>query len=43
MAHDDNRRAVDEALALGAPCLVLVVGGLPKDRGRIVSKDIIGA
>jgi len=28
-AHDDNRRAVDEALALGAPCLVLVVGGLP--------------
>ena len=43
-AHDDNRRAVDEALALGAPCLVLVVGGLPKDReGRIVSKDIFGA
>ena len=27
-AHDDNRRAVDEACALGAPCLVLVVGGL---------------
>ena len=27
--RDDNRRAVDEAAALGAPCLVLVVGGLP--------------
>src|SRR5438128_12107558 len=27
---DDNKRAVDEALELGAPCLVLVVGGLPK-------------
>ena len=25
---DDNRRAVDEATALGAECLVLVVGGL---------------
>src|SRR5881392_721824 len=40
-AHDDNRRAVDEALTLGARCLVLVVGGLPKDRGgNIVSKDL---
>jgi sugar phosphate isomerase/epimerase len=28
-ALDDNRRAVDEAAALGAACLVLVVGGLP--------------
>jgi sugar phosphate isomerase/epimerase len=28
-ARDDNRRAVDEAATLGAPCLVLVVGGLP--------------
>ncbi|MFM2422220.1 MAG: hypothetical protein RL291_750 [Pseudomonadota bacterium] len=28
--RDDNRRAVDEAKALGAPCLVLVVGGLPQ-------------
>ncbi|GAA2759212.1 TIM barrel protein [Actinopolymorpha rutila] len=28
-ALDDNRLAVDEAAALGAPCLVLVVGGLP--------------
>jgi len=26
---DDNRRAIDEAAALGAACLVLVVGGLP--------------
>ncbi|MCP4383872.1 MAG: sugar phosphate isomerase/epimerase [Hyphomicrobiales bacterium] len=26
----DNRRAIDEALALGAPCLVIVVGGLPQ-------------
>ena len=28
-AIDDNRRAIDEATALGADCLVLVVGGLP--------------
>ena len=28
-ALDDNRRAIDEALLLGAPCLVLVVGSLP--------------
>jgi sugar phosphate isomerase/epimerase len=28
-AIDDNRRAIDEAKTLGAPCLVLVVGGLP--------------
>src|SRR6202795_906459 len=43
-ALDDNKRAVDEALTLGAPCLVLVVGGLPKDtEGRIASKDISGA
>jgi len=43
-ALDDNRRAVDEAATLGARCLVLVVGGLPKDRtGRIVSKDLAGA
>ncbi len=41
---DDNRRAVDEALALGAPCLVLVVGGLPRaPDGTIVSKDLAGA
>jgi sugar phosphate isomerase/epimerase len=43
-ALDDNKRAVDEALALGAPCLVLVVGGLPKDRdGTIRGKDLAGA
>jgi sugar phosphate isomerase/epimerase len=43
-ARDDNRRAVDEALALGARCLVLVVGGLPKDTaGRPASKDLAGA
>ena len=43
-ALDDNRRAVDEALALRARCLVLVVGGLPKDRsGSVVSKDLRGA
>jgi sugar phosphate isomerase/epimerase len=28
-AIDDNRRAIDEARQLGAPCLVLVVGSLP--------------
>ena len=28
-AIDDNKRAIDEAAALGAECLVLVVGGLP--------------
>jgi len=28
-ALEDNRRAVDEACTLGAPCLVLVVGSLP--------------
>lgn len=37
-ALDDNRRAVDEAAALAADCLVLVVGGLPKG-----FKDIAGA
>jgi sugar phosphate isomerase/epimerase len=41
---DDNQRAVDEALTIGARCLVLVVGGLPKDRdGAIRSKDLAGA
>ena len=43
-AHDDNRRAVDEALAIGANCLVLVAGGLPKDAsGRPASKDLVEA
>jgi sugar phosphate isomerase/epimerase len=37
-AIDDNKRAVDEAAALGADCLVLVVGGLPG-----ASKDIVAA
>ncbi|MFT4173327.1 MAG: sugar phosphate isomerase/epimerase family protein [Rhodocyclaceae bacterium] len=37
-AIDDNYRAVDEALALNAACLVLVVGGLPQG-----SRDIAGA
>ncbi|MFL5152505.1 MAG: sugar phosphate isomerase/epimerase family protein [Microvirga sp.] len=44
-ATDDNRRAVDEAVALGAPCLVLVVGGLPQYSrpGSHPSKDIDAA
>jgi sugar phosphate isomerase/epimerase len=44
-ARDDNRRAVDEAKALGAPCLVLVVGGLPQYSrpGSLASKDIAAA
>ena len=29
-AFDDNRRAVDEAVSIGAQCLVLVVGGIPQ-------------
>jgi sugar phosphate isomerase/epimerase len=43
--RDDNRRAVDEAAALGSPCLVLVVGGLPQFSrpGSRPSKDIAGA
>jgi len=43
-ALDDNRRAIEEAATLGAQCLVLIAGGLPKDaRGAIVSKDLAGA
>jgi sugar phosphate isomerase/epimerase len=44
-ARDDNRRAVDEAAALGASCLVLVVGGLPQYSrpGSAPTKDLIGA
>jgi sugar phosphate isomerase/epimerase len=34
----DNRRAIDEAAALGAPCFVLVVGSLPEG-----SKDLDSA
>jgi sugar phosphate isomerase/epimerase len=43
--RDDNRRAVDEAAALGAPCLVLVVGGLPQFSrpGSSATKNIAGA
>jgi sugar phosphate isomerase/epimerase len=43
--RDDNRRAVDEASALGAPCIVLVVGGLPQYSrpGSAPSKDIVEA
>ena len=37
-AIDDNRRAIDDAAALEARCLVLVVGGLPPG-----SKDLPGA
>jgi sugar phosphate isomerase/epimerase len=37
-ALDDNKRAVDEAAAIGARCLVLIAGGLPKG-----SKDLAGA
>jgi len=41
---DDNRRAIDEAAALRARWLVLVVGGLPQDPGgSIASKDLRGA
>ncbi|MDP1688249.1 sugar phosphate isomerase/epimerase [Hydrogenophaga sp.] len=43
-ARDDNRRAVDEACELGAPCLVLVVGGLPGAlAGKALHKDIAHA
>jgi len=37
-AIEENRRCVDEAVALGAKCLVLVVGGIPAG-----SKDIADA
>jgi sugar phosphate isomerase/epimerase len=37
-ALEDNRRAVDEAAAIGARSLILVVGGLPPG-----SKDLAGA
>jgi sugar phosphate isomerase/epimerase len=37
-ALDDNRRAVDEAAAIGAGSIVLIAGGLPKG-----SKDLAGA
>jgi sugar phosphate isomerase/epimerase len=37
-AIDDNKRTIDEAAAIGAQCVILVVGGLP-----FGSKDIAGA
>ena len=43
-ALHDNRRAVDEAKALGAACLVLVVGSLPGAlAGAALSKDLFAA
>ncbi len=43
-AHSDNLRALDEACELQAPCLVLVVGGLPGAlQGQAAHKDITGA
>jgi sugar phosphate isomerase/epimerase len=43
-ALDDNRRAVDEAKALGAACVVLVVGGLPGAlQGKPEHKDLAAA
>ena len=40
-ALDDNRRAMDEAKALNAPCLVLVVGALPGAlEGKPAYKDL---
>ena len=42
--RDDNRRALDEACTLAAPCLVLVVGGLPGAlAGRAAHRDIADA
>jgi sugar phosphate isomerase/epimerase len=45
--EEDNRQAIDEAAALGAACLVMVVGGLPgvvpgEPLGE-VSRDLAGA
>jgi sugar phosphate isomerase/epimerase len=41
-ALDDNRRAVDEAAALGARCLVLVAGGLaPGSRDIAAARAIV--
>jgi len=43
-ALDDNRRAVDEAKTLNAPCLIIVVGGLPGAlQGKAQHKDIARA
>ena len=37
-AIDDNRRMIDEAVAIGAECIVIIGGGLPKG-----SRDLAGA
>ena len=43
-ALDDNRRAIDEAKLLGAPCLVLVVGSLPGAlEGKPLYRDLARA
>jgi sugar phosphate isomerase/epimerase len=43
-ALDDNRRAIDEAKTLEAPCLVLVVGALPGAlQGKPAYKDLARA
>jgi sugar phosphate isomerase/epimerase len=45
-ALDDNRRAIDEAAALGAPLVVLVCGavpGLPLTEARLQIQEAIGA
>ena len=45
-AIDDNRRAIDEAAAIGAPLVVLVCGavpGMPLDEGRRQIQDGIAA
>jgi sugar phosphate isomerase/epimerase len=34
---DDNRRIIDQAAAIGAPCVVMVMGGLPRG-----DKDLAG-
>ena len=40
-ALEDNRKAIDEATTLGAPCLVMVVGSLPGAlQGKPASKDV---
>jgi sugar phosphate isomerase/epimerase len=42
--YDENRRAIDEAAALGAPTLVLVSGGLPDgDRDLPGARERVGA
>lgn len=41
-AIDDNRRAIDEAVALGAECLILVCGGLPEgSRDMPAARDMV--